>query len=407
MVVQYQIEMTKTKEKLWTRDYALAFFAGFFNALIVSTMLTLMAVYSMGKFGVSEGLAGFTASIAMVGCVIGRLFAGTNTERIGRRKMAMWVNILNVLCCGLYLLPITHVGPFLAIRLLHGVMLGTSHNTLATVALDFIPSSRRTEGLAIYTLNFTVALAVGPALGIVIATKWSYMAFFAANLIFAVAGLIVTYLIRFAPTLFTEEQMARPKLSEGFSAFFEKSAMPLSLTILLLSMCYTGATAFIETYVDSLGVGWIASIFFIIYSLSIIMTRPFAGRLADRRGENFVLVPAIIFYAISLLLLGLAGLLPSVLAPALIIATSFIMALGFGSILPTGYATAIKYGQPHRYTKITSTYYIFSDGAMGIGALVFGLIASKAGFSITFFIAIAFILGGLIIYWTKHGRFHR
>ena len=407
MVVQYQIEMTKTKEKLWTRDYTLAFFAGFCTSMIVSSMMTLMAVYSMGKFGVSEGLAGFTASITQIGCVIGRLIAGSNTDRIGRRRMAMSVNAFNIVCSALYFLPINHVVPFLAVRLLHGMMLGTSHNTMVIAVLDFIPPGRRTEGLAIYTLNFTIALAIGPAIGILIAARWSYTVFFGVNLAFAIAGLVILSLIKFVPTTFTAEQMARPKLSEGIGALLEKSAMPFALSVFLLSMCYTGITAFIETYAGDLGVAWLASVFFIAYSLFIVVSRPIAGRMADRHGENFVMIPSILFYALSLLMLGLAGFLPHGFAPALIIGSAIVMAAGFGSILPTGQSTAIKYGEPHRYSMITSTYFVFSDGAMGIGALVFGAIASGAGLPVTFLIAIVFIFGGLLIYWVQHGRYHR
>jgi MFS family permease len=221
------------------------------------------------------------------------------------------------------------------------------------------------------------------------------------------ASLAVSAVIRFAPSAFTEEQMTQLRDQKGIIGIFDRSALPLSLMVVPLSMCYASVTAFLEAYTKQLGILWAASAFFTIYGLFMIVSRPIAGRIADRRGENPVMVTTILVNTAGIVALGLAGVLFGAVAPALVIAAAFMFAAGFGSVLPLGVAVAVKHAEPYCFSRITATYWVFSDCGMGVGALVFGLVASRAGFAGMFFFEIPIALGALVIYWTLHGRYHR
>ena len=405
------------QERLWARDFILTIVSGFFAYMVLYSILTTMAVYATEKYGVSEGLAGFTASIAMAGSIAGRLFAGNYSDRIGRRRVAIAANLLNAVCCTLYFLP-AGIGLLLVVRFLHGVMIGCIHNVMATVVIDFIPPSRRAEGIGLFGLNFILAIAIGPALGLLIVGRWSYEALWGLSIVFSLVGLFVLLAIRFRPLPFSEEQNPRDgdgrrgrRLDKGegslHGGILEKAVMPLAFMIIFLSACYSSATAFIETYTLALGIAWIASWFFAAYSITVLVARPILGRLIDRRGENFVMVPIIIVNASSFLALGLAGVVTGVAAPVLVVAAAALLGIGFGTILPMGSAIAVKYVQPRLFTKVVSTYFVFSDAGMGIGALLLGLIASRIGFSGMFLVEIAVALVALLVYWQLHGRNHR
>ena len=398
--------MAMKQDKLWTRDFTLSILAGFFASMVTSVLMTTMALYAMSRFGAGEGLAGFASSIAMIGSIFGRLFAGRQSDRIGRRRLALTASALNIVMCALYFLPVG-IRPILVIRLVHGAMSGCVHNTMATAVIDFIPPARRTEGLAIYTLNFTLALAVGPPLCMYLADRWPYTALFGANCCFAVVSLSVLAAIRFVPSAFTEEQIAQLSSRRGIKNIFEKAALPLSFTIIPLSMCYASVSAFIETYANQLDMVWAASAFFTIYGLIIIVSRPLAGRLADRRGENYVMIPTMLINAAGIIALGMAGILSGGAAAALFISSSFMMALGFGTLLPIGQAVAVKRAEPQYFGRITASYWVFSDAGMGIGAFIFGLVASVSGLSGMFFIETAAAAAAIVVYWLLHGRYNR
>jgi len=230
--------------------------------------------------------------------------------------------------------------------------------------------------------------------------------FYTLNLFFALASLAILAAVKFKhvapPAVQPKQHAGKPKLSD----YFDKLALPLSFTAILISICYTGVSAFVENYTALIGVAWIASPFFTIYAVCILAARPIAGRLIDRHGENSLMIPAIIAFAVSLFTLGLSGLLPGA-APFLIILTAVIMAVGFGTVLPMGQAVAIKYAPPERFGRIISTFFIFTDVGFGFGALIWGSVATLTGFSTMYFAETIVVLAGLFVYWQLHGRHHR
>ena len=395
------------KEKLWTREFILVTISLFFAALVQYSLLTTLAVFSMRSFGVSEGLAGFTASIAMFGSIIGRLYQGASEKRLGRRRLGLVANILQTIMCVFYFIPMP-IGPFFAVRFVHGIMSGTVQNTMSASAMEFIPLSRRAEGINTNSLAYVAAIALGPAFGLSVINQWSYTGLWISVLIYAAIATITFALVRFKPwEKPVQEKQAKPHGKDLFWSIIEKTALPLACMIFLLTLCYTTMIAFMETYTIEIGLTWMASVFFITYSIMVVITRPLGGRIVDKRGENSVMVPAISIYVVSLVLLGLAGIMPVSAAPAMLIAAAILTACGFGVILPTGQATAVKYVDISNVGKTISTYYSFFDIGMGVGAFILGSVASKAGFSNMFLISVVFVVAALIIYWRFHGRHHR
>jgi len=73
-------------------------------------------------------------------------------------------------------------------------------------------------------------------------------------------------------------------------------------------------------------------------------------------------------------------------------------------ILPLGQAIAVKHVEPHQFGGATTTYFVFSDASMGVGALILGAVASGTGFAPMYLIGAALVLVSLLLYWTLHGR---
>lgn len=173
------------------------------------------------------------------------------------------------------------------------------------------------------------------------------------------------------------------------------------MLILLMSMCYTSVTAFMESYAAEWHLEALSPVFFVVYAAFILAFRPLAGRLLDKKGDNIVMIPALIFYALSLWVLGLAASLP------LFLASAVFMALGYGNILNIGQVIAVRSAPAHRLGRATSTYFVFNDAGQGIGPLVMGVIAGRMGFSAMYGLDAALIVAGLAFYYMVHGRHAR
>jgi MFS family permease len=296
-----------------------------------------------------------------------------------------------------YLIPVGLV-VFLIIRFFHGSTFGIFHNSLVTVVTGIIPVTKRGEGMGYFSLNFVVATAFGPFIGLYFIHNYSYTALFIVCSVIALLSLIMIPFMTIKKPDFTEEQIANLKARHTFADMFEKKALPISLMIIISSMCYTGVTAFLDSYTAQLKLLGAAQIFFIVYGAVIIIVRPLAGKLLDKKGDNVVMLPTLAFFAIALLVIGLAG------DVIFLIIAAVLMALGYGNILTVGQVIAANAVPHHRIGTATSTYFIFNDLGQGLGPLLMGLIATGSGFSTMYLYEAGIVAVSIGLYYILHGR---
>ncbi|MDR1796839.1 MAG: MFS transporter [Clostridiales Family XIII bacterium] len=373
-------------EKLWTRNFVMATLSGLFSALVFYITMTTLALYAQRVYDAGASLSGLTASIFVIGSVIGRMFCGRTLERIGRKRLLLSANGLFILLSALYLVPMP-LAAFLALRTVHGFAFGVVHSALSTIVVSYIPKARLGEGIGFFSLNFVIATALGPFVGMTVSRAFSYTALFVFCTGLAAVGFALALLLRIVA-----EAQRRPS-----NHIIEKSALPLAFVILLCSLCYTGVTTFLESYTETRGLSAAAPVFFIVYAAFILAFRPLAGKLLDRRGDNAVMVPTIVFFAASLVVLAFSGTWP------LFLLTALLMALGYGNVLNMGQAVAVKAAPPERVALATSTYFMFSDTGMGLGPFLVGLVVTARGFSGAYLAEAVVCAAALMIYLLLHG----
>lgn len=59
----------------------------------------------------------------------------------------------------------------------------------------------------------------------------------------------------------------------------EPASIPIALTGFVLAFSYSGILSFIPIYAKELGLGEVASYFFILYALVVVISRPFTGKI--------------------------------------------------------------------------------------------------------------------------------
>ena len=89
----------------------------------------------------------------------------------------------------------------------------------------------------------------------------------------------------------------------------EWRVLVLSFTLFLYAFGYGGLTSFVALYTDANGVTPRA-LYFTLFSLTIVVTRPFIGRFADRVGYRRVFLPCVALVVIGFALLALGGSRP-------------------------------------------------------------------------------------------------
>ena len=95
---------------------------------------------------------------------------------------------------------------------------------------------------------------------------------------------------------------------KGFklSNFIEPKALPIALITLVVAFCYSSVLSFINFYAIEIDLVSTASFFFLVYSIAVLISRPFTGRLMDVKGANYIMYPAFVLFTAGMLLLSSA-----------------------------------------------------------------------------------------------------
>ena len=358
--------------------------------------MIVISEYAMNEFHSSSGQAGFAASIFVIGALIASLFVGKWIARVGYKKM-LCVGVIASIVMTLTYFGVNSVALLLVIRLLHGVAFGITSTSSATIVADIVPKDRRGEGIGYYSLSQTLATAIGPFLGMFLTRHGSYYMIFAACAIVSAISVVIAPLLSLRKMELTEEQM---KGMQGFklSNLIEYKAVPISIIALLIYVCYSSIVSFLTVYSKEIHLVDAASFFFIVYAIVILASRPTVGRMFDKKGENVIMYPAILIFAIGMFLFS-----QSYYSAVLLLAAALI-GLGLGAIQSSTQAIAVKVTPQHRMGLANSTYFMLANVGMGIGPLLVGFLIPFTGYR-GMYTAVAIIaLACIFLYFLLHGK---
>ncbi len=384
-----------SKSKLWTKDFIIVSSINFLLTLVFYLLIVIIGVYAVDEYHATTSQAGLVTGIFIVGTLIGRLFIGRSIDSIGRKRTLFIGLILYILSSALYFI---HLGiAFLLItRLLHGITLGIASTATGTIVAQIIPASRRGEGIGYYSMSATLATAIGPFVGLYMSQHTSTQIIFSLCLVLGIISLITAFFVN-VPVL---EGATKRKGENGFklSQFIEPKAIPIALITLVVAFCYSSVLSFINFYAIEIDLVSAASFFFLVYSIAVLASRPFTGRLMDVKGANYVMYPAFIFFTAGMLLLGFAHNSLTLLAAGVLIG------LGFGNMQSCTQAIAIKLTPPHRMGLATSTFFIFLDAGLGFGPYLLGFFIPFTGYSTLYMILGVVVLVSSGLYYLLHGK---
>ncbi len=182
------------------------------------------------------------------------------------------------------------------------------------------------------------------------------------------------------------------------SDFLEFKAIPISIIILVIGFSYSGILTFIPLYAKQIHLVEAASFYFLVYAVTVFISRPAFGRLLDVKGANFVVYPSLFIYAIGMLLFSQANHGITLLLAGVIIG------LGYGNFISSAQAISIKGLPPHRLGLATSTFFMFVDLGFGVGPYVLGSLVPFTGYRGLYLIMAVMILATIPLYYFLYGR---
>ena len=385
------------KERLWTKDFITVALTNFLIYVVFYLLMVVMASYAVDKFHASTGIAGLVSGIFIIGILFGRLGAGRIVEDIGSRRVLITGTLFFIITSASYLAAI-NIPLLIIIRFLHGFAYGVASTATGTIVAKIIPDARRGEGIGYYSMSQILATALGPFLGIILSRHADFKVIFIVTSIVAAISFAMSFIVseptREAPM---QDQIKAVK-SFHISYFLEFKAIPISIIVLVVGFNYSAVLTFISLYSKQLHLEETASFFFLVYAITVVVSRPFSGRLLDMRGAHFVVYPCLLIFAIGMLLLSQAN------HGITLLLAGAIIGLGYGNFLSCGQAISIKGAPTHRLGLATATYYIFLDVGFGVGPYLFGSLVPFTGYRGLYLMMAMVILATIILYYFLYRR---
>ena len=359
-------------------------------------LMVTLAMYSIEQFQVSGSIAGLASSIFVLGAVVVRPMVGNLLARIGMKKLLVFGLVLFFFVTILYF-PINSIGWMLLIRFIHGFAFGISSTATGTIAVDVIPPSRRGEGMGYFATSNNLAMSIGPFIGLMTLQYFSGDTIFIITTIISITALLTALYMKVPEVKVNYIEKTR-KQKFHINDYFEKSAYPISILMLILGIANSSILSFINAYSVEINLVSAASFFFVMYAVFLLMSRPITGRLYDKKGENSVIYPAIALFGLGLIVLSQASS-----GIALLVAGA-IIGVGFGTLQSSAQTIAVS-GVPHaRVGLATSTFYVFYDLGMGMGPFLLGYVMQVTGFRGLYLAMSVIAFLALPLYYFLHGK---
>ncbi|MCY8857992.1 MFS transporter [Bacillus atrophaeus] len=381
----------KKAEPIWTKDFIMVVLVNLFVFVFFYTFLAVLPIYMIQELGGTESQGGLLISLFLLSAIITRPFSGPIIERFGKKRMAVIALAVFALSSFLYM-PIHDFYLLLALRFFQGIWFSILTTVTGAIAADIIPMKRRGEGLGYFAMSMNLAMAIGPFLGLSLVKVISFPVFFSIFAVFISLGFFVTLLIKVPKGTETGTTVFR----FSFSDMFEKGALKIAIVGLFISFCYSSVTSFLSVYAKSIDLLNISGYFFVCFAVTMMLARPFTGKLFDRVGPGIVIYPSILIFSIGLCLLSFTN------SGWMLLLSGAVIGLGYGSIVPCMQTLAIQNSPAHRSGFATATFFTFFDTGIAAGSYVFGLFVASAGFHAIYLSAGLFVLVSLVLYtWSR------
>jgi len=372
-----------------------AVWTGSFISLLLLNLLLCFGFYmlppTLPAYVIDIGGSPFQASLVIgtfsITSLAARVISGTVVDAIGEST---------VIIAGIVLIAATTLGfvwspvnGILLLRGLQGIGWGLSTAAIATAVYKVVPESRRGEGSGYYALTTIAAASLTPLLAIVLKN---------ASDIALVLGVSVALTLA-ATTLLKSGLSALPPVSAGprrhvaitARSIFEPGALLPSVLCFLVSMPLCGVIAYLvlfgaERHLERV---WI---FFIGYALMILATRPFIGRLFDRRGHAVIILPGCVAMLLGLLTLSLTD------STALLVVSSLLFGFGYGAVHPSLHAWAVNRCPVDRKAAANGLFLSAIDLGYIVGAIALGFVAELTSFALMYRCSALAIVALMAIY---------
>lgn len=384
-----------TQDKLWNANYCKVMAANFSLFFAFYVLTPLLPLYLSEHFGATKDVIGMVLSGYTITALLVRPFSGYVVDTFPRKKVLLICFTAFAIFFAGYLAASTLL-LFLIVRTLHGGPFGALTVANSTVAIDVLPSSRRTEGIGYYGLSNNLAMAIAPTIGIFV-YQWSgsFELLFWIALAVAVGGLMVDSTVKTRP-----QPLPKARGVITLDRFFLLRGWLLGVNMVAFGFSFGVLSNYLAIYgKEVMGITGGTGTYFMLCSVGLILSRIQGGkalrkgRLTHNAGSGMVI--SLIGYTLFILVPNMVGYYASAL----------LIGLGNGHMWPAFQNMTINVASNNQRGTANSTILISWDIGMGLGILVGGVIAELISYGAAFWTVVLVNGSGVALFFLATKQF--
>lgn len=268
------------------------------------------------SLGETATVVRFVSSAFAITALAIRPISGPASDSFSKKNLLMASQICIIIAFLSYSFA-ENVAVIVATRLLHGIGAGVITPLSLAMASNALPDHKLGSGIGVFSLGQAVAQAVGPTLGLSLSTVVGY------SRTFQLGAAIMFVAFLFALRIVEPVDEVRLKFKIELNRIVARGAVKPVIVMFFLGVSYSCISSFLALYGAERGVEQIG-LFFTAYAGTMLITRPISGKLIDKFGFDKVLVPGILFFSVSFILISVSQKLPD------FILTGIVGACGYG-----------------------------------------------------------------------------
>ena len=361
-------------QKILTRDFVLCFLAYFALCSVYHILVPTLPIY-LSKLGSKETEIGVLIGIFSVSALVIRIFVGRALLRIPEKPFMIVGALLFTITSVTYLIA-PPFWPFLMVRVFQGIGYASFQTASFTLIANISSEARRGQSFGYFILAYNLSGALAPPLGVFFINHFSFTLLFLVCIGLSLCSVFITNQLG-------KRQVAPLKdypIEDGF--FLSRKALPPSIIGFFSLFTWGGLAAFFPLYAINHGVAN-PGLFFATVAMMLILCRTLGVRIIDLYSKERIILPCIVPYILSMVILSFSKTLP------MFILVGLIWGIGHAFLYPALVAYALD-----RVGSSTGpamgTFQAFTDLGMSLGPVIMGIIVHATSYPIMF-LCLAFI----------------
>jgi MFS family permease len=369
-----------TPDTLFTRDFLLLCMSSFLFSSSMFLLFAVLPLFVVQELKGAQSQVGLIMGAFAVSSVLSRPGSGRIVDLWSRKAGLSLGALIHCVAPALY----TQVGSvpmMLGLRFFHGIGIAVYTTAGSVLAADLCPPTRRGEGMGYYGMSMNLAMTVGPALGAALVGVIGFAGLFWLSSSLALASLLLVQFV-------SEPHRAHGPAQIGVQrpSLFSRAALFPGFIAMCMTMTFGTVVSFLPLFVRDHGLGN-PGLFFTVYSIVVVASRPFAGQWSDRFGRMAVIIPGMVILAVAMTSLAYATTQWGLLGSAVL------QGLGFGCVHPAIMAWVVDRSTIHDRGPALATLMGAFDLGMGLSAIGLGIVLQHTSFTVLYLCA-----GGIALF---------